>query len=270
MRESAVYKNINTQHFKEKLLNWAQSFSHVAYYDSNNYTTSPGKFSYQNYHCIIAIDKISELIISEKDNFNRLKSYHKKIKDWIFGFLSYDLKNEIENLQSANSDKINMPVLNFFQPKYIFFINDNKIKVEFNNDYTPRIFINSIIKQIKNYSYTYSGSENINLQERVTKKEYVENVNQIKTHIHLGDIYEMNYCIEFFSDEAVINPIEKYKKLNKLSPAPFSCFYKLYDKFLLSASPERFLMKNEETIVSQPIKGTAKRGLTIEEDQVNK
>jgi len=270
MREIAIYKNINTHHFKTKLLLWAQNYSHVAYYDSNHYTTSPGKFSYYNYGCIVAVDKISELIIGEKDNFERLKSYSNRVKDWIFGFLTYDLKNETENLESNNSDGINMPLLNFFQPKLIFFINENKIKVEFDADYTPRLFINNIIKQIKNYSSNVFNSNEIILKQRVSKEKYIADVKKIIEQINQGNIYEMNYCVEFYAEDVVINPASKYLRLNELSPNPFSCFYKLYDKYLLSASPERFLMKFEENIISQPIKGTAKRGKTPEEDDLNK
>ncbi len=50
-----------------------------------------------------------------------------------------------------------------------------------------------------------------------------------------------------------------YQKLSARSPNPFSAFYKYEDKYLICASPERFLKKTGTTIISQPIKGTAKR-----------
>lgn len=270
MREIAVYKNINTEFFKEKLLYWSQNFSHVAFYDSNNYSDVTKDFTYQNYDCIIAIDSISELKIGINDNFNLLEDYYINVNDWIFGFLTYDLKNEIEDLESNNDDGLKFPIINFFQPKLIFFINDKKIKVEFNPDYTPRVFINTIIRQIKTFNFSFLGKDKIDIKEKVTKKEYLENIKKIQKHINKGDIYEMNYCIEFFSENCLINPVEKYLNLRKISPAPFSCFYKYNDKFLLSASPERFLMKRENEIISQPIKGTARRGTTKEEDKLIK
>jgi len=266
MRESAIYRNINTQYFKAKLLSWAQNFSHIAYYDSNYSDNNFNKKSYQNYDCIVGVDKISELIIGENDNFEKLKSYSNKVKDWIFGFLTYDLKNEIEDLKSKNSDNLNMPIMSFFQPKLLFFINKNIIKVEFDTDYTPRILVNNLVKQIKCYVPNKINSTEVNLIQKVSKEKYIENINEIKKYINKGYIYEMNYCIEFYSEETLINPVEKYLELNKLSSSPFSCFYKLYDRFLMSASPERFLMKKGVNIISQPIKGTAKRGITPEED----
>src|SRR5690606_15451497 len=58
-----------------------------------------------------------------------------------------------------------------------------------------------------------------------------------------------------------------YLSLNAISPTPFSTFFKLGDKYILSASPERFLAKRGETLISQPIKGTAPRGHSQAEDQ---
>jgi len=268
MRKAIIYKNINTRFFKKNLLRWAQNFSHVAYYDSNNEHNPPHNFSFNNYETIVAIDKISELMFNEKDNFEKFKNFYEKTNDWIFGFLTYDLKNELEDLKSDNYDDVQMPIINFFQPKLIFFISRKRIKVEYFNDYTPRIFVENIVKQIKNY-YISDDEENkkISFNSRLTKNQYVSIINDIKEHIYKGDIYEMNYCFEFFSERKSMDPVVTYLKLNELSPTPFSCFYKLYDKYLLSASPERFLMKKENQIISQPIKGTARRGNSINEDK---
>jgi len=268
MRKAIIYKNINTQFFKRNLLRWAQNFSHVAFYQSNEEAYPVSEHLFRNYETIVGIDKISDLMFCEKDNFERLKNYYEKTKDWIFGFLTYDLKNELENLKSDNYDGIQMPKINFFQPKLLFFISKNRIKVEYYNDYTPRVFIESIIKQIKNYHLQTIEPKQINFKSRLTKSEYIDTIEEIKEHIKKGDIYEMNYCFEFFSEGETINPAETYAKLNKLSPTPFSCFYKLYDKYLMSASPERFLLKTNNQLISQPIKGTAKRGENLKEDLI--
>ncbi|MCH7535945.1 MAG: anthranilate synthase component I family protein [Bacteroidetes bacterium] len=98
----------------------------------------------------------------------------------------------------------------------------------------------------------------------------IQKVGQIKEHIQQGDIYEMNFCQEFYADNAVIDPVEVYMGLNEKSPAPFSCFYKFKEKFLISSSPERFLKKTGNKIISQPIKGTVKRGKSDVEDVVLK
>ena len=78
-------------------------------------------------------------------------------------------------------------------------------------------------------------------------------------HIHRGDIYEANFCMEFYAENASVSPIEVYMKLNKISKPPFAAFLKNNDHYLLCASPERYLRKEGNKIISQPIKGTAKR-----------
>jgi len=102
---------------------------------------------------------------------------------------------------------------------------------------------------------------------KLTKEAYINNIKTIKEHIQQGDIYEVNYCQEFFAKQVKIKPIQLYFKLNDKSPTPFSCFVKHNDKYLLSASPERFIKKQGNKITSQPIKGTIKRGGDKVEDE---
>ena len=100
---------------------------------------------------------------------------------------------------------------------------------------------------------------NVKIHKRITKKEYLQHLNAILNHIHRGDIYEVNFCQEFYAEDASIDPLKVYQKLNELSEPPFATFLKLKYNYLLSASPERFVRKEGQKIISQPIKGTAKR-----------
>jgi para-aminobenzoate synthetase component 1 len=84
-------------------------------------------------------------------------------------------------------------------------------------------------------------------------------VEKIRNHILEGDIYEMNLCLQFALWEVDIDPLDIYTSLTQRSPTPFSCFTRLNELYILSASPERFLRKQGEILISQPIKGTAKR-----------
>ncbi len=52
-----------------------------------------------------------------------------------------------------------------------------------------------------------------------------------------------------------------------ISPTPFSCFLRQFDKYLFCASPERFIKKKENKLISQPIKGTFPRGKSEMEDR---
>ena len=111
-----------------------------------------------------------------------------------------------------------------------------------------------------------NNSDLLQIENRISKQEYLGIIEKLKYHIHRGDCYEINFCQEFFAEEAIIDPLEVYQKLSSLSPNAFSAFYKLEDKFLICASPERFLKKEGGKILSQPIKGTSSRFL---QDKIN-
>jgi para-aminobenzoate synthetase component 1 len=110
----------------------------------------------------------------------------------------------------------------------------------------------------------------INIEQRISKDIYLKKVSKILEHIHRGDIYEANFCLEFFIENANINALEKFLKLNEISKSPLSVYFKNNKQFLLSASPERYLKKEGELLISQPIKGTAKRFLDPIEDEKSK
>jgi para-aminobenzoate synthetase component 1 len=108
------------------------------------------------------------------------------------------------------------------------------------------------------------------IQQRISKENYLEKASKILEHIHRGDIYEANFCMEFFVENATINPLEKFQKLNEISKSPLAVYFKNNNHFLLSASPERYLKKDGETLISQPIKGTSKRYSDPIEDENSK
>ena len=108
------------------------------------------------------------------------------------------------------------------------------------------------------------------LQSKTSKENYIKNLIALKQHIQQGNIYEINYCIEFFAENIEIDPITIFTKLNQISKAPYACLVKLNDDFIISASPELFLKKEGNLLYTKPIKGTAKRGKTLEEDELLK
>ena len=106
-----------------------------------------------------------------------------------------------------------------------------------------------------------SATNHIAFEQRFSKEKYIETIEKLRAHILRGDCYEINFCQEFFAEHAFIDPVETYQLLSSISPSPFAAFYKLNDKFLLCASPERYLKKDGDNIISQPIKGTGRRNI---------
>lgn len=245
---------------KSNLLYWANRFPKTIYLDSNQYTNIP----YYSYECIIAADPISEKV---SDTFTEMRAYVENTHDWLFGFISYDMKNDTEELKSNNPDMIQMPLMHFFCPRYIFFINPDKVNIHYHPDPQKPEFPNEI-KELLDSSFVPPQYDvpPIALQHHLSKEIYIETIQNIKQHIQRGDIFEMNFCQEFFAHPVKVNPFQLYARLNDVSPTPFSCYYRYHDRYLLSASPERFLTKNGQHIITQPIKGTIRRGINSDED----
>ncbi|MBJ2125414.1 anthranilate synthase component I family protein [Flavobacterium sp. IB48] len=261
----SIHKNIaNPKLFKEQLLSWAQQFREVVFLDSNSYPQQ-----YSNFDCILAVDAFTSLQTDYYNAFEDLKQYQQNTKDWLFGYLSYDLKNDVEKLQSNNFDGLHFPDLFFFQPKKIFILRGNELEIQylmFCDDELEEDF-NEIVESRKS---KVESKEKLNIHQRISKELYVQKVNKMLEHIHIGDMYEANFCMEFYAENAVINPLEKFQKLNEISQPPFSVFFKNYKNYLLSASPERYLKKEGDKIISQPIKGTSKRFSDPIEDEKSK
>ena len=261
---TSIYKNLSdAKLFKQELLSWSQQFREVVFLDSNEY---PQKYS--NYDCVLAVDAFTSITTDYHNAFEDLKQYQQTTKDWLFGYFSYDLKNDTESLQSRNYDGLEFPDLFFFQPKKLFLLKGNQLEMHYLNmcDDEIECDFESLLKQTETTTEIF---EPLNIQQRISKEFYLEKVSKMLDYINKGDIYEANFCMEFYA-EGEINPISKFQRLNEISKPPFAVYFKNNKHFLLSASPERYLKKEGIKIISQPIKGTAKRFLDAKEDEIAK
>lgn len=259
---TSIHKQIsNPKLFKKQLLFWSQQFREIIFMDSNDYPQD-----YSSYDCILAVDAFTSIKTDYHNAFEDLKQYQQITKDWLFGYLSYDLKNDIEDLQSNNYDGLNFPDLFFFQPKKLFLLKGNALEIQYLNmcDDEVEEDFEDIAQSRKS---KVESNAAVLIQQRISKESYLEKVAKIVEHIHKGDIYEANFCMEFFVANASIDPIEKFIKLNEISQPPFAVFFKNNRHFLLSATPERYLKKEDEVIISQPIKGTSQRFSDPVEDE---
>ena len=259
-RTNQIIRVSNISEFKSNLLEWAQQFKTAVWLDSNNYQQK-----HSNFDAVLAVDSFSEIKSTFLNAFDKLKTYQTNTNDYIFGYLGYDLKNDVEKLESNNFDGLHFPDLYFFQPKKIFFIKENTVEVKYLNEFSSEI--ESDFKNINAAkSQKLKTNSNIKIKLRIHKDEYFQKIDSVLKHIHRGDIYEASFCQEFYSENSTINPVKIYQNLNEISKPPFATFLKLNDKYLLSASPERYLKKDGDTVISQPIKGTEKRANSKKED----
>lgn len=236
------------------MLNWANRFNIFCFLDNQDYSIEP-----QRYECLLgagSLQSISSGNLKELDNFLSQAN-------WAFGHLSYELKNSIHNFSSNKRDKIGFPDFFFFVPQYLIKISENELVIQGQDSekiYTEILEVKSEVR--------YSSS--VTIQQTLSKEEYIQKILRLQQHIVRGDCYEINFCQEFFAEKAQINPIDTFQKLVEVSPNPFSALYKLDDRYLICASPERFIAKKGNSVFSQPMKGTSKRQLNdlIEDEKL--
>jgi para-aminobenzoate synthetase component I len=265
LRTTQVFIISDADSLKISLLHWAQQFEEVVWLDSNAAENVHNR-NYKSYDGILAVDAFTAIKTDAQSAFEDLREYQTHTADWVFGYLTYDLKNDLEPLHSNNFDGLTFPELYFFQPKKLFFLNGNQIELSYLNLVADEM--EEDLEAIKNFkSVAQLPIQKVpEIKARIPKPDYLKKVTQMLHHIQMGDIYEANFCQEFYAENAVIHPLETFLKLNAISSPPFAVFLKLTHLFLLSASPERFIRKEGDKIISQPIKGTARRAADLEED----
>jgi para-aminobenzoate synthetase component I len=240
----------NITAFKTKMLNWANQFNIFCMLDNHQYN-----FTTPAFDCVLAVGCKKYVTAQTGNVFNTLKPFAQQNNTWLFGHIGYDIKNEIEQVASQHFDGIQLPDMYFFEPEMVIQISKNTVQI-FADVPAKQIFetINTFIDNSTNKQYAKP-----NINSRFTQAAYLQAVHQMQQHITKGDCYEVNFCQEFYAEQAQINAIDTYLKLVALSPNPFSALYKLNHTFCICASPERYFKKTGNTILAQPIKGTSKR-----------
>ena len=170
MRTAHTFSISNSSDFKKKLLLWSESYNEVIFLDSNDH-----KDKYSSFDVLLAVDADS-FLSSNTNSFERLKRYRSTTKDWLFGYFSYDLKNELEDLKSTNYDNLYFPELYFFCPKKLIIVKGSSVQL---------LYMNSIageaekdFKEITTISLKPSSEKvakkDIKIQLRLTKDAYFE------------------------------------------------------------------------------------------------
>jgi para-aminobenzoate synthetase component I len=238
------------------LLNFGKRFSNFSFLESHDYTFD------KSYECIAAAGQRACIVASPGMTLEPLQSFIDQHNDWIFGHLAYDLKNQTETLSSKLFDGIGFPDYVFYVPEMVFIITNKEVSIGVLDDNTDKLFF-----EINTLKLSPVDTTSVNLVPRISTKNYIETVQHLQEHIARGDCYEICFCQEMYAEKVQIDPVQVFQKLNRLSANPFAAYYQFDDKHLLCASPERFLKKTNNSLISQPIKGTAKRsGLHDEEE----
>ena len=258
-RSFTRFSHPDIEQLKLQLLHWSKRYSTTVVLDSNDYAHQE-----TDYDFILATDAHTVVQSQSHHAFTALQTHLNSHSDWLFGYLSYDLKNGLEKLQSQNLDYLDFPELFFFQPKRLWVIKDNRVEAHYLSPYQP----NDDWDQIMSTSDQYADSieKEISMQHRITKADYLAKTQALQQHIARGDIYEVNFCMELYAEDTKIEPHTLFYELNEKAKPPFAAFVQIDDKYLLCSSPERFLKRVGDRLISQPIKGTAIRHIDMVQD----
>ncbi len=236
------------------MLNWCRRFNIFCLLDSQGYSDDQSAYDW-----LLAAGCRHSVSLDRKTGFEKLNAFSQQHNNWLFGHFGYGFTNANDRPETVAEDEVLFDDGFFFVPEILIFHRDNEIYIECNGA-LPEIIFNEI--QSCSPVIEKNTDAAITLQHGITACEYKSRLQSIKKHILRGDCYEINFCQSFFARDAGIDPFYVYTQLVALSPTPFSAFYRLHDKYCLCASPERFLKKTGDTVISQPIKGTAKRNLS--------
>jgi para-aminobenzoate synthetase component 1 len=236
---------------KQQVLNWSVRFNTFSFLDNQEHSSDE-----HSYECLAAAGERARIKADSGHAFEILKKFSFEQDDWLFGHFSFSLKSETENSISVLPDFIKFPDLFFYVPEIIVLLLKQEIRIGLHGTGHQKVF-DEISRAVPQPEGLISRVPVI--QKRIDRNEYLQIIHRLKNHIQRGDCYEINYCQEFFAEDVLLDPVALYRSLNKVSPSPFSAFYSVDEKFLLCASPERYLRKKGDCVVSQPIKGTAAR-----------
>ena len=242
------------------MLNWASRFNIFCFMDHNHYAVVPHR-----YECILAAGVASCMDANYTGDPALLDAFLQK-NQWAFGHMAFEEGYRFWGIPQEKKDPLGFPLFYFFHPQHVLTIEGDQLYIS--GPEAGRVYEEIMAVEVKEPTPPLS----LSIQQRLSRDEYIQKVKTLQGHILRGDCYEINFCQEFYAEEVLIDPIAVYRKLNALSPNPFSVLYKLEDKYLLCASPERFLYKEGNRIVSQPIKGTARRakGNEVEDEQLRR
>lgn len=215
---------------------------------------------------LLAFGDGPSLSVSGLGSLNKLQEFiDENSNKYLFGFLSYDLKNDIENLVSENYDGSHFPDLHFWVPEVVIELRKEQFEfLQGSKSVEAFEFINRILEEETDKNFHKFSHE---FKSRINKTTYIDKVLKLKEHIQRGDIYEINLCQEFYAENVDLNfELDTYFRLNELTKAPFSSYLHFGDHAVFCGSPERFIKRTGSKLLSQPIKGTAPRGVNKEED----
>lgn len=214
------------------------------------------------------------------------------------GYFSYDVARWIERLPESSLDDLHFPDALFIFPESFFRVNHRNSTVDlvclirpgcdgstpdqaYANGVAQLDAMELVVDTVANIAEsdvlpvesknTKDVSADAEIQEgvvrtNISREEFCRAVEQAIEYILAGDIFQANLSIRFARDYAG-DPLELYRTLRRINPAPYMTFLEFSDHAVVGASPELLLKVNGQELSTRPIAGTRKRGADEAEDE---
>lgn len=259
MRQTAHFTCPDWAQWQPRIMQWLRAFDHFVYLDSNSQSQDP----YHRFDVLIGAGVHQHFPLDHADTFSALQHFYDTHSDWIMGYFTYDLKNEIEQLVSRHEDGMGWPKAGFFVPEVVLYLQGDTLTISSLGS-APAVIWSALERapDMENWS-----APAVSFHQRMGKDYYLHSVRQLQEHIAAGDVYEVNFTQEWYARQVRLDPYPLFQAFDELGNTPFAAFMRFDSRYLLCQSPERFLAKRARQLISQPIKGTIGRGTTREEDE---
>ncbi|MFT8992285.1 MAG: anthranilate synthase component I [Leuconostoc mesenteroides] len=190
------------------------------------------------------------------------------------GYVGFDTVACYEKLENQPKDELDMPDSHLFlyENFVIFDHRQEKIKIVVDNVYSGRQNLEHVVLAIENKLKLPVADElvpvklhELNPKSNVTPEQFKEIVNHTKELIQEGDMFQM-VPSQRFSFEFEDKPFDFYRQLRRTNPSPYMYYMDYGDYQIIGSSPESLVTVRGETVTTNPIAGTRKRGQTLTED----
>jgi para-aminobenzoate synthetase component 1 len=260
MQVSVSLPITNFEALKSQLLSWASRFNSCCFLDNHGYQ--------QGLHRQELLVAAGEIAVWhwQQHPADPWQALDKFIADhrgqWLFGHLGYGLHQFIEEeLADEPLPADAFGHLSLIVPQYALRCTTTECVLYAASAAAAQHAWQQICSEQPTKNAVQVADRPVAAAPVLSRAAYLEAVGQLRWHIHRGDCYEINFCQEFVATQVSAEGRRLYESLARLSPNPYSCYYKLGQAHLACASPERFLTRTGQRLISQPIKGTARRVL---------
>jgi para-aminobenzoate synthetase component 1 len=186
---------------------------------------------------------------------------------WL-GWLGYDLAWEIEQLPALNEDPLPFPVALWYEPSSFAVLDHQEQRLWLMASST--IALDELDKRLAVVEEQVWGhptlAESAPLMLEMTQQAYEAAVIKAKQHIQAGDVFQVNLSLRFMTQTQAHSWL-LYRKLHRINPSPFACYWRTPWGDIISCSPERLIQLQDDQAQTRPIAGTRPRGTTPEQDQ---